>query len=47
MTSDDLVHAEKICRPPESNLVHGKVKKKGLQKYPGGGGEGFDFQPKV
>ena len=42
MTPGDLV-----CRPPESNLVHGKVKNiYDLLKYPGvGGGEGFDFKP--
>ena len=33
MTSGDLVHAQIICRPPESNVVHNKVK-----QYQGEGG---------
>ena len=46
MTPGDLIHVCKICRPPESNVVHNKVKKKyGLQKYPGGGGRVSTFSP--
>ena len=38
MTSGDLVHASNICRLPESNVVHSKVKKNMVYKSTQGGG---------
>ena len=38
MTPGDLLHAEKICRPPESNVVHNKVKKNMVYKSTQGEG---------